>query len=264
MISIIIPIYNAEKYISRCISSILDSSYKNFEIICVNDGSTDNTIELLNEFSKKDNRVKVYTKKNGGSASARNYGLNLVNGDYLAFIDADDYVHKDYFKILYNTAKKYNTDIVECDYYLVSDGIFAESNQVNDYNVKIISNIKKLEEFCGKKEYLKSSVLWTKIYSKKLFDNIKFIENKGIDDEFIIHELIYKANNIALVDKKLYYYYMSPNSQMRSNPKLNKIDNTEAIENQMNFFEKKGLRELKERLYYRYYRTIINNIVYLK
>ena len=119
MISIIIPVFNGEKYIDRCLQSIRNSSYQEFEIIIIDDGSSDNTLSIIKKYEAQDNRIKVISKINGGSASARNVVIQNAKGQYIAFIDADDYIHKDYLKILYNNINDDDIDIVECDFAIV-------------------------------------------------------------------------------------------------------------------------------------------------
>lgn len=264
MISIIIPVYNAEKYISRCLDSILRSSFQNFEIIIVNDGSKDNTKNIIENYRLRDRRIKVISKINGGSASARNVGINNTSGEYIAFIDADDYIHVDYLKILEQAIRDYDVDIVECDFFTISKKNNRKIKAQKKNDVRIINNVEKLKEFCERSTYLKSAVLWNKLYKKKLFEKVSFVENKWIDDEYVIYKLYFYANKIAIVDEKLYYYFLSENSQMRSKPNLKKLDTIDVIERQMLFFDEKGLSCLKEKLYYRYYRSILGNISFLK
>lgn len=269
MISIIIPVYNAEKYIEKCLDSILQSKYDNYEIIIVNDGSTDKTEEIIKNYQILYKNIKLITKNNGGSASARNVGLDNAQGEYIAFVDADDYIDMNYLNIMYEIMKKNDVDIVECDFNVVKNNNIIKGPSYNDLknidkNTKIITNIEKLEKFCSRKDYLKTAVLWNKLYKKDLFTDIRFVENKGIDDEFIIHKIIYKAKLIATTNMKLYYYYLSDNSQMRNKSSLKKIDNIEAIEDQMKFFEENGLSNLRKQLYYRYYRSIMYGYVYVK
>lgn len=264
LISIIVPIYNAEKYISRCFNSLISQTYKNFEVIAVNDGSTDRTFEILNQYEKKDQRIKVITKHNEGSASARNLALKYAKGDYIAFVDVDDYVSVNFLEILADIAEETEADIVECDYTIVYDEkeLKERINKIEEPH--LLTNIEKLEELCNKSTYLKSCVLWTKLYRSRLFQGLKFVENKGIDDEFIIHRLIYRANMVAVTEQKLYFYCMSDNSQMRSKPTIKKIDNTEALEDQLAFYQSIGNKKLYNMLLYRYLRTVNGNYRFLK
>ncbi len=117
LISIIIPVYNVERYLRECIDSIIAQTYKNLEIILVDDGSSDKSGEICDEYSKKDSRIKVIHKKNGGLSDARNVALDITKGDYIGFIDSDDYIEKDMFQILYNLAEEYNAEISSISFY---------------------------------------------------------------------------------------------------------------------------------------------------
>lgn len=117
LISIIIPVYNVERYLRECIDSIIAQTYKNLEIILVDDGSSDKSGEICDEYSKKDSRIKVIYKKNGGLSDARNVALDIAKGDYIGFIDSDDYIEKDMFQILYNLAEEYNAEISSISFY---------------------------------------------------------------------------------------------------------------------------------------------------
>ena len=115
-ISVIVPIYNVEQYVERCLNSIIENTYKNLEIICINDGSTDNSLKILEKIAENEQRIKIIDKINGGVSSARNIGLDVATGDYIAFVDSDDWVHNRYFEILLDFAIKEEADIVACDY----------------------------------------------------------------------------------------------------------------------------------------------------
>lgn len=264
MISIIVPVYNGEKWLRRCLDSILKMSFSDYELIIVNDGSTDDTYNILNYYKEYDQRIKVINKSNGGSGSARNVGISLAIGDYISFIDSDDMVDEDFLSILYKTMIEYDVDIVECNFESILNDKSKIKRDEKNYKVNVISNEKKLEEFCNKNTYLKTAVLWNKLFKKKLFSNLKFVENKGIDDEFLIHLLIYRANTIAVIDKTLYFYCLTENSQMRSKRTLKQLDSIEAIENQLNFFLNIKKHHLYNMLLYRYYATIMLNYEFVK
>ena len=121
IISIIVPVYNVESYLERCIESILNQSFKEFELILVNDGSTDSCKDICNEYKTKDKRIKVIHKENGGLSSARNAGLDIARGKYIGFVDSDDFINKDMYKTLFNTIQDNNSDMIICDYYKVNE-----------------------------------------------------------------------------------------------------------------------------------------------
>lgn len=264
MISIIIPVYNAEKYLDRCFESIYNQTYKFYEVIIVDDGSTDGSSLICKKWAEIDHRFNYYYKKNGGSASARNYGLNLVKGDYISFIDADDYVDIDFLYNMFNSMQSSNADIVQCDFLETKNDTICYEMPQKKIKYLEYSNIEYLKCFCNKSTYLKVAVLWNKIYKKELFSGLQFPVGKGIDDEFLICEVIYRAKTIYVIEDVLYYYFMSPNSQMRSIPTLKSVDCVYAIENQLTFFINIRQPKLYNSLLYRYYSSVSSAYNFVK
>ena len=201
LISIVIPVYNVEKYIKECIESVINQTYKNLEIILVNDGSTDLSRTICEEYEKKDNRIKIIDKENGGLADARNKGLEYINGELVTFIDSDDYIKEDMIETLLNNLIKENADVSICGYYLAY-------NKKNDY---------KLEENVNSFKYYDVSA-WAKLYKTELFKNIKFPKGKISEDWYIMYKIFDKANSIVY-DSSPKYYYRQRNSGIRKNSK---------------------------------------------
>ena len=135
LISIIIPVYNVEQYLSRCIDSVINQTYKNLEIILIDDGSTDDSGEICDEYALKDNRIKVMHKQNGGVSSARNEGLDISKGNYIGFIDSDDFIEKDMYEFLYDLLTKNNCDISCCNKFIFKDNKFIASKSFPKGNV---------------------------------------------------------------------------------------------------------------------------------
>lgn len=264
MVSIIVPVYNAEKYLKKCVNSILKQNYPDFEILLINDGSTDRSGEICDIFESQDERVRVIHKKNEGSASARNLGIAQAKGEYIAFVDADDFISENYLSTLVGTLERTEADIVQCQFQKVNSYQGNIEPCTPQKDIKIYSNIDALEAFCGKKEYLSTAVLWNKLYKKELFRKLSFPIGRGIDDEYLICRIVYRAKRIAVISDVLYYYYMSPNSQMRSAPSLKKLDNIDALEGQIRFLRKVNQPRLANMLMYRYYSSIIDGYYYVK
>ena len=168
MISIIVPIYNVEKYLSNCIDSILNQTYKDLQIIVVNDGSTDNTEAIVGEIADKDSRVQLINKENGGVSSARNVGLEYVNKDCITFVDDDDTLDLDMYEILMKYAEYNEYDIVHCGYKRINDETVKLVNGTNNI-IKQTKN-EALECIVGGKIFVPA--LWNKVYKRKLFDDI--------------------------------------------------------------------------------------------
>ena len=213
-ISIIIPIYNVEQYLPQCLDSIINQTYKNLEIILINDGSTDNSGKICDNYAKVDNRIHVFHKKNEGVSSARNLGLEKCTGDFIGFIDPDDFIELNMYELLYNEQQKTNADIVWCNYslyYSLNKQIFGEINSNITYN---LLNINEKNDFYSDLfyKYNMKAYLWNKLYQKEIFSNIKFPYKKIFEDLFVFIYLISKANKISFINKKLYYYRQRVNS----------------------------------------------------
>lgn len=233
-ISIIVPIYNVEKYLKRCIDSILNQSFKNFELILVDDGSTDNSGKIIDEYESIDKRIRVIHKENGGQGSARNRGLDIAKGNYIGFVDSDDWIHRDMYKILYENIIKYNAQISQIDHYTSKN--YIKDDCINGYNIKIIDNV--LEEFgdCTSFELLPYIFVWNKLYSADIWKKFRFEENKFAEDLRVIYKIYDKSNNLIRIECKLYYYYMSDNSSTRGKFNIKKLEDIEAWEEMLQFF----------------------------
>lgn len=204
-ISIIIPAYNAENTIKRCLLSIINQTYNNIEIVVVNDGSTDNTLKILKELSIKYKNIVVYNKKNNGVSSARNKGLEICTGDFITFIDSDDYIDNIFLEEMINLIKISNLDLVACGIkYESKSGKIIKDNTYE----KIIAKTKK--EIGNNLNKFNKSFVYGKIYKKSIIErnNIKFNENisLGEDTLFVMEYLYFIENGIAILNKSLYHY----------------------------------------------------------
>ena len=201
-VSIILPVYNVDKYLNICADSIFKQNYKNLEIIFVDDGSTDNSSEILDELEKKDSRVRVFHKKNGGVSSAKNVGLKNCTGNYITFIDPDDYVLPDYISYLVDLIEKYNADIS------LSKAVF--DNYDMNQNKKIVDkSYSSKEALIDILTYDINVAVWDKMYRRELLINndILFYEDIFMGEGFNFNILAFKnARKIAVGNKKIYYY----------------------------------------------------------
>ena len=212
-ISVIIPIFNAEKYLENCLKSIIIQSFKEIEIICVNDGSTDNSLEILKRLQLEDKRIIIIDKKNGGSSSARNAALKIARGEYCLNIDSDDWIEQDYFKNMYKRAKKDNLDIV------ISDIIFDFKNKKNyilkDLKIedkKIINGKEYIKVFFKENTYGYS---WNKLIKRELYIKNNFWYDEEIflmEDLEILMMLSYYAKRIGKLNKAYYHYIQGENN----------------------------------------------------
>lgn len=200
--TIVIPIYNAAEHLSKCLDSVLSQSYKNIEIVCINDGSTDNSLQILEKYLEKDNRIKIISQKNSGVSAARNLGLENAKGDYILFVDSDDWLELDACKILLNTINNKNCDLVYFNYYAISSSIKRE---INITNRKITPNYfltyGGLCNCCYKKDFINKN-------------NIHFPTNIKISEDIVFKTIVILNNPlIEIIPKSLYnYFYTRENS----------------------------------------------------
>lgn len=202
-ISVIVPIYKVEKYLRRCIDSIINQTFKNIEIILVNDGSPDNCPKICEEYKNKDNRIVIVNQENQGLSAARNSGIRIARGKYLVFIDSDDYIEEDMIEYLYEGIVKYDVDISCCGYVAVYDNGTKEKitvpSQDTIYKKEEALNILLLNGYID-------VVAWNKLYKKELFNNILYPTGKLYEDMLTTYKIISKSNKILLRPKEKYFY----------------------------------------------------------
>lgn len=229
LITVIIPIYNVEKYLEKCVNSVLAQSYKNLEIILVDDGATDNCPAICDEYSKIDNRIKVIHKANGGLSSARNAGLDNMSGEFVTFVDSDDYIDKDFISILYSLMIDKSCDLAICRYINVNEEGKLISNQTYIENsIRVIEKKDIFNEFILNASFCVVTAC-VKLYDKKIFDDLRFDVGKINEDEFIYHKVLAKASRIVMVDKPLYFYLIREGSIVNRNKSIKNFDCIEAF-----------------------------------
>ena len=266
-ISIIVPIYNVEKYLEKSVKSILNQTYKNLEIILVDDGSKDSSGKIADELSKKDDRILVIHKENGGLSSARNEGMKKVTGEYIAFLDSDDCIVPDFYEYLYNLIKKYDCDIAQGRFLRInedlmdnSNDIIEEENSKLEIKEKVLTNKEALEVLYGIKEgpYVQEVVVWNKLYKKKVLDNIVFPVGKLHEDEFTTHKILFNSEKIVVSNRYIHGYIQSKNSIMRKEIALNRVkDCLGASLNAIEFFENNNVKYLENKISLRYLENCI-------
>ena len=247
-ISIIVPVYNVQDYLEFCIESILNQTFKNFELILVDDGSTDLSGKICDIYKEKDNRIKVIHKPNGGQSSARNAGIDVATGKYIGFVDSDDSIHPKMYEVLYNLIKKYKSDISGCNYKRTYDISSKEHENLNLDEVIEMSNIESIEKLYDKDLGVKLVVPWNKLYNKRLFDNIRYKVGRIHEDEFIAHRILYKCKKITYVDNELYYYLQREGSTMSKKSYKRKVDALLSKSDRMRFCNKVGLTSMSDNI----------------
>ena len=206
MISVIVPIYNVDKYLDRCLKSLQNQSFPNFEIIMVDDGSTDQSASVAKSFSKSDNRFIYCYQENGGQGSARNHGIRVAKGDYLCFVDSDDYVHFDYLQLLYQAIIDNNSDISVCGVERVFDNGRREDHKITNQNgastITDIDNYLKTASFS----------VCNKMFKRCLFDGLEFPVKLKYEDFALMPRVYQRIKKITVITDILYYYYYRLNS----------------------------------------------------
>lgn len=248
LISIVIPVYNVEPYLRQCLDSVTGQSYDNIEIILVDDGSTDKSGLICEEYASYDRRIRVVHKENGGLSDARNLGLELCSGKYVTFIDSDDFVARNYVEELYRILTESGAEISVCDYKEFYTE--QEPDQCSDEDTKIVfDRMQALEQIYGK-YCVQMTTAWGKLYKVELFDTIRFPVGRVHEDVFVAHRLLYKASKVAFTTQKLYFYRKRRDSITGGGFKpKNRLDALLAITERANFFEQEGLSNLSEKTY---------------
>lgn len=241
MISVIVPVYNVEKYIRRCIDSICNQTYRNLEIILVDDGSTDLSGEICDEYEKKDSRIRVIHQSNQGLSGARNTGLDNANGDYIAFVDSDDYIHYRMFEVLIRNINKTEADVSVASMQYVSEngipsGILPEEKMQIYEGDSILSRMWQ--------DNVRTVVVWNKLYKRFIFNNLRFQMGRYHEDTFIIHRILVQCKRIVYSSLELYYYVQHTGSIMNHLSVARVDDAVAAYEDRITFLKEK--RKKKE------------------
>ncbi|HGP8758044.1 TPA: glycosyltransferase family 2 protein [Streptococcus pneumoniae] len=210
LISVIVPIYNTEKYLVECVESLRKQTYSNIEIILVDDGSTDASIEICDEFAEKDSRVKVFHKKNEGVAVARNFGIQQSNGQYVVIVDSDDVAVDRMIEVLYTQIKEKDADIAVGNYYIYdeSDGNFYYYITDDNYCVEVLSPQELIDRQAGAWQWNSSAFIVTvaKLYKKDLFKDVSFTHGRRFDDEASAHRIFLRSKKTVFINDNLYLY----------------------------------------------------------
>lgn len=211
VISIIIPVYNVEKYLERCMNSVVKQTYTKLEIIVVDDGSTDSCPQMCDKFAQKDERIRVIHKKNGGLSSARNAGIDAATGDFLMFVDSDDYIALETCAIVVSKIDD-GTDIVSFLFQRVYDNPNLNEKIKENDETKIVLGRELFKNYINRTDF--THMVCDKAFRRELFDGVRFIEGRLAEDMAICYKLIGKADAAVSINQVFYYYYMRENSIM--------------------------------------------------
>lgn len=225
LISVIVPVYNVDKYLNKCIDSIINQTYKNLEIWLVDDGSTDQSGLICDYYADKDNRVKIIHQKNKGGGAARNIALDRAEGEFITFVDSDDYIAPQMYEYLYNLFDE-DIDIVECDFCNVYDDKQELSINYNIEKKLVFSSIEAMEEHILDANFKQSIV--NKMYRKRTIGDVRLPVGKKIDDEYFMYHVIGNANKLVHSNQVLYAYRQQNSSVMHSMGAINRLQGIEA------------------------------------
>lgn len=232
-VSVIVPVYNVEEYIEKCLQSLVNQTLEDIEIIVVNDGSPDNSQKIIDKYVKKyPKKVKSFIKENGGQGSARNYGLLKSSGEYISYVDSDDYVEKNMLEDMYVLAKKDNSDIVIC-----GNNVISMDNEILKSESAIIYNNKDLDILFGK------MAVWNKIYKRELLlkNNIEFRSKVWYEDIDFTIKLLFDDVKVSFIDKPLYDYLLRPGSTMNNSNINRNLELIQAFDEMISYFKKKSI-----------------------
>ena len=213
LISVIVPIYKVEPYLDRCVRSIVEQTYENLEIILVDDGSPDNCPAICDAWAEKDSRIKVIHKENGGLSDARNAGMEVASGEYIAFVDSDDWISADYIDAMYRAIQNTGAEIAASD-VIISYGETEPATSAREAAIKVCSAEDAIGDILQGRGF--RAVAWNKLYRKSLLENEKYPVGKYHEDEFFTYRILAKAKKLVYVDCALYAYFQRSGSIMNS------------------------------------------------
>ena len=240
LISVIVPCFNVEKYLSNCLDTIINQTYKNLEILVINDGSKDNTQKIIDEYVLKDNRIKAFYQENQGLSAARNKGLDNASGEYYVFVDSDDDILPTMIEELYELLIKNDADIAVCDFYQVkSQDLEVPISQDEDEETLCVSGDSRFEIIFS--NYLVTVVQWNKLFKKKIFDDIRFPVGMFHEDEFVIHREIFNAEKVVYTNRRLYRYHIRQQSITKSKDSIRMYHASLGFCDRIDFFNEKKL-----------------------
>lgn len=236
MISVIVPVYNVEKYLPKCIESICGQTYRDLEIILVDDGSTDNCGKICEEYARKDDRIRVLHKQNGGLSDARNYGINEAKGEYIQFADSDDYLHPDMTRRLFQALIQNDADMAVCDFLPVKETDSPEFDTTAPGEVICFQK----EQIMDQLQYRNTLtvIAWNKLYKTSVFSDLRYEKGRLHEDEYLIHHILHKIKKSVYLSDKLYFYVQHEGSITGKISTKRIEDGYEAYLERLDFMEK--------------------------
>lgn len=248
LVSIIVPVYNVENYVDRCVESLINQSYKNIQIVLIDDGSTDQSGKKCDEYAKKDSRIDVLHCENGGPGAARNIGIDNANGEFISFVDSDDFVCSEFIRLLVETALQEKSEVVVCRFVKGNKNYYSFQDEK-----KACIELSKNKEFALQNWHGKyrdiETIPCNKLFKASLFNQgIRFPERRFFEDVITTHCLVQEANHVTYLKNELYYYYQRTDSTMHSISDSKIVDLIEMQEQRVEWFRESPYREATNRL----------------
>ena len=238
LISVIVPVYRTEHFLEKCIESIRNQSYSNLEIILVDDGSPDHCDQICDCFAEKDSRITVIHQQNGGQAKARNTGIDVSKGEFLLFVDSDDYIDQQMLERLHRRIEKDRSDLAVCGYVFQDE----DGKELGTYLIpdSVQAGFQTLNLAYADNGFLLNSIIWNKLYKRELFQELRFPEGRLHEDEATVYKLIDQCRLVSILSEPMYYYVEHSNSTMTSEYSVRRLDGVEACYERYFYYRKKG------------------------
>lgn len=232
LVSIIVPVYNVADYIEKCIDSLINQTYENLEIILIDDGSTDKSGEICDNYALKDKRIIVYHKTNGGLSEARNYGIDRAHGSLLGFVDGDDWIHPQMYEIMCDKLKTEESDVITCWFEQRNEEDFRQEikEEASSINVDGAEALIRIDKTLV--------VAWNKLYRKEIFNSLRYPVGRLHEDEFVIHKVFRQCKKVTIINKALYYYTIRSNSIVATMTEKRILDALDALKDRIEFADK--------------------------
>ena len=223
LISVIVPVYGVEAYLPKCLDSLLAQTWQELEVIVVDDGSPDNSWDIMQEYARRDSRVRLIRQKNGGLSAARNAGVEAARGEWIGFLDSDDYVAPEMYERLYRAAVEQGAQMAVCSFAYVTPGgkLIPRTSPITKNEV--LSGIQMMERLAGPQNWYYITA-WNRLYQRKLFDTVRFPVGKLHEDEYTAHLFYWQCERVAIVKEAMYYYVQQDGSIMHTESVRKRVD----------------------------------------
>ena len=250
LISVIVPVYNVAEYLPRCVDSILNQTYANLQIILVDDGSTDGSGRICDAYISTDRRIQVVHQENGGLSAARNTGIEHAQGEYLSFIDSDDFIHPEFYQRLYAAISQSSADIAVCSFVPVADSIAKDPGK---HQLTLYRGTKEIMNNFFNQNCAASVVAVNKLYKRSLFEKLRYTEGIIHEDEDLTYRLFYQCSCVAYLSDALYYYFRRENSITTKRYSMRNLQIFDILKSVIQFYDEHQEKALKKKAIIRYF-----------